>query len=127
MISRRDMLKLISVSGAGILTNGFKLENFYMNEISKRKIPSTGELLPVVGLGTWQTFDVGSNDNERKQLKEVLTLMKEKGGTVIDSSPMYGTSEEVVGNLTTELKIQNHFFYATIVWTSGRYDGINQM
>lgn len=127
MISRRNMMKMLVVSGAGIITNGFKPESFYMNEMLKRKIPSTGKSLPVVGLGTWQTFDVGSNDNERKQLKEVLTLMKEKGGTVIDSSPMYGTSENVVGDLTAELKIQDHFFYATKVWTTGKDNGIKQM
>lgn len=127
MISRRDMMKMLAVTGAGILTNGFKLESFYMNEMLKRKIPSNGEYLPVVGLGTWQTFDVGSSETERNSLKEVLTLMKEKGGTVIDSSPMYGTSESVVGDLTTELKIRDHFFYATKVWISGKQQGINQM
>lgn len=127
MISRRDMMKMLAASGAGILTNGFKLKSFYMNEMLKRKIPSTGESLPVVGLGTWQTFDAGSSETERNSLKEVLTLMKEKGGTVIDSSPMYGTSENVVGDLTAELKIAEHFFYATKVWITGKQQGIDQM
>lgn len=127
MISRRDMMKMLFVSGAGILTNGFKPESFFMNEMLKRKIPSTGEYIPVVGLGTWQTFDVGSSEIERNSLKEVLMLMKEKGGTVIDSSPMYGTSENVVGDLTAGLKIQDHFFYATKVWISGKQQGIDQM
>lgn len=127
MISRRNMMKLLAVSGAGLLTNGFTLEKFIKENMQLRKIPSTGESLPVVGLGTWQTFDVGSSINERNTLKEVLKLMKEKGGTVIDSSPMYGTSEEVVGDLTSEFNLQNHFFFATKVWVSGKQQGINQM
>ena len=93
----------------------------------KRKIPSTGEELPVIGLGTWQAFDVGSLGNKRETLKEVLTIMKEQGGVLIDSSPMYGSSEEVVGDLTHELKIEDHFFYTTKAWTPGRDEGIIQM
>jgi diketogulonate reductase-like aldo/keto reductase len=127
MPSRRDTLKMLALAGAGIVSGGFKLQNFISERMLTRKIPASGEDLPVVGLGTWQTFDVGSSESERKTLKEVLTLMKEKGGKVIDSSPMYGSSEKVVGDLTTELVIQNYFFYATKVWTSGKEQGINQM
>jgi diketogulonate reductase-like aldo/keto reductase len=127
MPSRRDTLKMLALAGAGIVSGGFKLQNFISEKMLTRKIPASGEDLPVVGLGTWQTFDVGSSESERKTLKEVLTLMKEKGGKVIDSSPMYGSSEKVVGDLTTELVIQNYFFYATKVWTSGKEQGINQM
>ncbi|MDR8389637.1 aldo/keto reductase [Aliifodinibius sp. S!AR15-10] len=93
----------------------------------KRAIPSSGEELPVVGLGTWIQFDVGESSTARKPLKEVLRLMAEHGGEVIDSSPMYGNSEEVVGDLSTELGIADQFFYATKVWTSGRQSGINQI
>src|SRR5688572_5997272 len=70
--------------------------------ILKRIIPSTGELLPAVGLGTWQTFDVTSS-SEQEPLKEVLKLLVEKGGTAVDSSPMYGASERVVGELSSSL------------------------
>src|SRR5436305_15088206 len=59
-----------------------------------REIPSTGEALPVIGIGTWQTFDVG-NGAAREPLEEVLRVFAEMGGRVIDSSPMYGRSEEV--------------------------------
>ena len=127
MPSRRDTLKMLALAGAGIVSGGFKLQNFISEKMLIRKIPASGEDLPVVGLGTWQTFDAGSSESERKTLKEVLTLMKEKGGKVIDSSPMYGSSEKVVGDLTTELVIQNYFFYATKVWTSGKEKGIEQM
>ena len=88
----------------------------------KRKIPSSGEEISFVGLGTCQYFNVGSSNDERQHLRDVLTGMNEAGGTVIDSSPMYGRSEEVVGDLTDELDIADKFFYATEVWTSGEQD-----
>jgi diketogulonate reductase-like aldo/keto reductase len=80
--------------------------------------------LPRVGLGTWQTFDVGSDAAARAQLREVLKLLD---GNVVDSSPMYGTSESVVGDLTAELGMRKRLFMATKVWTSGREAGIAQM
>ena len=61
--------------------------------MNTRKIPSTGEMLPVVGCGTWQTFDIGSSEAERAPRAEVLKVLFEAGGSVIDSSPMYGRSE----------------------------------
>jgi diketogulonate reductase-like aldo/keto reductase len=91
----------------------------------KRKIPSTGEMLPVIGLGTWQTFDVSTSSN-LEPLKEVLSALNNAGGSVIDSSPMYGKSEEIVGLLTSNTS-QEQFFYATKVWTQGREEGIHQM
>jgi len=127
MISRRDTIKMLALSGTGILLNGFKLERFLGNNMLTRKIPTTGEEIPAVGLGTWRAFNVGSSESERNTLKEVLTLMKERGGTLIDSSPMYGSSEEVVGDLTNELNIEDYFFYATKVWTTGKDEGVRQM
>jgi aryl-alcohol dehydrogenase-like predicted oxidoreductase len=95
--------------------------------ISKRKIPTTNEELPCVGIGTWQTFDVGNSEAELNPLKEVLQKFIESNGSVIDSSPMYGASENVVGDLSQELKINNKLFIATKVWTSGEAAGIKQM
>jgi diketogulonate reductase-like aldo/keto reductase len=85
-----------------------------------KPIPSTGEQIPVIGLGTWQVFDVG--DGDRDPLREVLKLLD---GNVVDSSPMYGTSESVAGDLMAEVK--KRLFVATKVWTSGRAEGIRQM
>ena len=93
----------------------------------RRPIPRSGELLPAVGLGTWQTFDVGPRAPERAELKEVLRLFVDSGGSVIDSSPMYGEAERVVGDLAGELGIRQRLFLATKVWTSGREAGIRQM
>ena len=93
----------------------------------KRIIPSSGETLPVVGLGTWIQFDVGNSAAERQPLTEVLTQMVAHGGHVIDSSPMYGRSEAVVGELTCQLPVADTFFYATKVWTQGRESGVRQI
>jgi len=93
----------------------------------KRPIPRSGELLPAVGVGTWQTFDVGPKAPERSELSEVLRMLAQSGGSVVDSSPMYGKSEGVVGDLATGLGLREKLFYATKVWTSGRDAGIRQM
>ena len=97
------------------------------SRMDTRKIPSTGELLPVVGCGTWQTFDVGPSPAERGPRAEVLKVLFESGGSVIDSSPMYGRSEAVVGDLLAEAGTRDKAFLATKVWTSGRDAGIAQM
>jgi aryl-alcohol dehydrogenase-like predicted oxidoreductase len=93
----------------------------------KRPIPRSGELLPAVGIGTWRTFDVGPNDAARAELKEVLRGMVALGGSVVDSSPMYGEAERVVGDLSAQLALRASLFLATKVWTSGREAGIRQM
>lgn len=92
-----------------------------------RKIPSTGEELPAVGLGTWQVFNVGADAASRAPLREVLKAFTGAGGKVIDSSPMYGAAESVAGDLIAELGLRERLFVATKVWTNGREDGIAQM
>ncbi len=92
-----------------------------------RRIPKTGEALPAIGLGTWQTFDVGASASDRAGPREVLQRFVAQGGRVIDSSPMYGASEATVGTLATELDVGDKLFLATKVWTRGREDGIRQM
>lgn len=92
-----------------------------------RPIPVSGERLPVVGVGTWQTFDVGGDAGARAPLREVLALFAQGGGGLIDSSPMYGSSESVAGDLVAELGLRGQLFLATKVWTSGRAEGERQM
>lgn len=92
-----------------------------------RPIPRTGEQLPVIGLGTWQTFNVGPDAKDRAPLKDVLKRFLERGGRVIDSSPMYDRAELVVGDLLTELGQQRTPFLATKVWTMGKAEGEQQM
>jgi diketogulonate reductase-like aldo/keto reductase len=93
-------------------------------KLMTRKIPSSGEILPAIGLGTWQTFDVGADRAGRAQLREVLKLLERN---LVDSSPMYGSSETVAGDLVAELGLREKLFVATKVWTSGRAEGIRQM
>lgn len=124
-MNRRTCLSLLgSAALASLVGNAHVMKN---EMILKRKIPSGGELIPVVGLGTWQTFDVGDSANERDPLKQVLATLVEGGGSVIDSSPMYRRSEEVVGDLTVEEKLNSKVFMATKVWTTGEQAGIQQM
>jgi diketogulonate reductase-like aldo/keto reductase len=124
---RRNILKLYGLGGLALAAFPTLLSFTQTGSLIKRPIPSSGEKLPVVGLGTWQTFDAGSGQEERQPLVEVLDEMRRLGGTVIDSSPMYGRSEEVVGQLTQVGGQADHYFYATKVWTSGREAGIRQM
>jgi diketogulonate reductase-like aldo/keto reductase len=92
--------------------------------MQQRSIPSTGELLPAIGLGTWQTFDSNSND---AALAEVLQSFHAGGGRLVDSSPMYGKAEDTVGRLTGAQSYKDDLFYATKVWITGRQEGIAQM
>ena len=92
-----------------------------------RRIPKTGEALPAVGLGTWQVFDVAGDAKELEQAREALKAFVDLGARVVDSSPMYGSSESVTGQLAAELGVQSKLFVATKVWTSGREAGIRQM
>jgi diketogulonate reductase-like aldo/keto reductase len=95
--------------------------------ILSKPIPGSGEALPVIGLGTWQTFDAGPGEQSRAPLRSVLQELARAGATVVDSSPMYGRSESVVGDLVAELGIRSRLFIATKVWTTGRAEGIKQM
>ena len=95
--------------------------------MQRRTIPSTGTALPVIGCGTWQGFDVGRDAAAQAGRAEVLAALFAAGGSVIDSSPMYGTSEEVVGDVLAALGANGRAFLATKVWTRGRAAGIAQM
>ncbi len=92
-----------------------------------RPIPRTGEQIPVIGLGTWQTFNVGTDPKERAPLRDVLKRFLDGGGRVIDSSPMYDRAELVVGDLLEELGQARTPFLASKVWTMGRAEGEQQM
>lgn len=124
-LSRRSFLGwLAAVAGAGAVpaAAGLQSETFL-----HRPIPSSGEQIPAIGLGTARTFDVGPEPMERDPLREVLKQFVSKGGRLVDSSPMYGAAETVTGDLAAELAVQDRLFYATKVWISGREAGIEQM
>src|SRR5690242_16703772 len=124
--TRRAALKILAGAfAAAARSSPFAAQR--TQSMSTRPIPRTGERLPMVGVGTWQTFDVGPHAPERAELKDVLRLLAQYGGSVLDSSPMYGESERVAGDLTAELGIRDRLFFATKVWTRGRDAGIRQM
>ncbi|MEO8385349.1 MAG: aldo/keto reductase [Betaproteobacteria bacterium] len=126
-MNRRNVLQALAVA-AGISQMPVQAQSgAAVSKIASRKIPSTGEMLPAIGLGTWQTFDVGKGATARAPLEVVLREFAALGGKLIDSSPMYGRSEEVVGDLIAALKLRQQLFIATKVWTSGKAAGIAQM
>lgn len=124
MLSRRKFIRN-STAAASLLAIGNA--SFLNQSILKRVIPSSNEKIPIVGLGTWQTFDVDNDANKRNELKNVLRAFVDLGGRVIDSSPMYGSSESVVGALSNDLNITNDLFMASKVWTSGKSNGESQI
>jgi len=92
-----------------------------------RKVPRTGEALPVIGMGSSGTFDVGSDADDRAELAEVLRTLFAQGGRIIDSSPMYGRSEAVIGDLLRDTQLASRAWLATKVWTRGRAEGATQI
>ena len=120
-LTRRMALRLLAGAAAA------PIRAASAESLLARRIPSSGELLPALGLGTWRTFDVGAGAVERAPLKEVLVAFVALGGRVVDSSPMYGTAETVVGDLASELGVADKLFLATKVWTTGREAGVGQM
>ena len=95
--------------------------------IATRKVPGSGEAIPVIGMGSSNTFDVGTAAEERAPLGEVLRGLVAGGGTVIDTSPMYGRAETVIGDLVHELGLRSRLWFATKVWTRGRAAGAAQI
>ena len=131
-MNRRDALRLLcTAAGVAMICppQGKASESTPapMGAMLSREIPSSGEMLPVIGLGTSRTFDVGRSAAERAPLEEVMSSFVGLGGKLVDSSPMYGNAEEVVGDLAAKLGLRPRLFLATKVWTSGKQAGIDQM
>ncbi len=123
-LTRRDFLAIAAAAGLGTLLPARARGD---ERMLTRKIPGTGEALPVIGLGTWQTFDVGRAESQRAPRLEVLRAFLEAGGRVIDSSPMYGRAEQVTGDLLARLPGAPRPFLATKVWTRGKEAGERQI
>jgi diketogulonate reductase-like aldo/keto reductase len=118
---------LLEVAAAGIATLSLPEMPYAIEPVMQRAIPKSGELLPMVGLGTWQAFDVSDDSGLWAPQREVLQLMFEAGGSVVDASPMHGRAEGVVGDLLAETEDRQRAFLATKVWTEGKDQGITQM
>jgi len=124
--NRRIFLKQLGGLSAGFLLNPGVAVSREQKTITKI-IPSTGEHIPAIGMGSWITFDVGDNDKLRLQRRQVLETFFNHGGTVIDSSPMYGSSEAVIGEALKNIRHKKKIFAATKVWILGKKSGIQQM
>ena len=123
MFSRRDFIALSSLSFLPTLSNASILNESML----KRVIPSSGEEMPVIGLGTSRVFDIERSKNELNVREKILDIFYENGGRLIDTSPMYGMSEEIIGITAKKYIEKNRFFLATKVWTEGRENGMRQI
>ena len=124
--NRRSFLKYLASLGAALYLPPAKLFGSYRATI-KRIVPSTQQSIPVIGMGSWITFDVGNDTNAIAKRTQVLQRFFDHGGGVIDSSPMYGSSEKVIGQCLKHIPDQQDLFSATKVWTLGESAGIDQM
>ncbi len=125
-ISRREMLKISAGTGAALLLSDLPVLA-QDQPLLMRSIPSSGEQIPAVGLGSARTFSVGPSGEERAPLREVLRLFYEMGGRFFDTAPTYGSSERVAGVMVQELGIQTDLFFATKISTrGGREAGLDQ-
>lgn len=125
-MTRQYFIRQVAIGSAGLLLPDF-LSKQSSSKMIMRSILSTGEKIPAIGLGSWITFDVGNTESELQPMRNVLKAFAEAGGVVVDSSPMYGRSEKVIGQLAAELGITNKLWIATKVWTSGERSGKNQI
>ena len=123
MFSRRDFIALSSLSFLPTLSNASMLNESML----KRGIPSSGVEMPVIGLGTSRVFDIERSKNELNVREKILDIFYENGGRLIDTSPMYGMSEEIIGITAKKYIEKNRFFLATKVWTEGRENGMRQI
>ena len=121
---RRELLKI--AAAAPLLAAMPDVRAAPANLIT-RPIPRSGERLPAIGIGTWQTFDVSAAGLPGTELQDTLRRFVELGGSVVDTSPMYGHAEAAVGTLSAALGNRASLFLATKVWTSGRAEGMRQM
>ncbi len=125
-IDRRTAVKLMAAATAAALSpSGITAAE--AKKMTTRKVPGSGEEIPVVGMGSSDTFDVGDDPASREGLRGVLRSLVEGGGRVIDTSPMYGRAEAVLGDLIDDLGLGPKLWFATKVWTRGRDAGARQI
>ncbi len=121
--TRRDILEVAALLG---LAPGITLADD-MTQMHTRKIPASGEALPLVGLGTYDVFDVTGTATELAERRDIVDLLVQKGGSLIDTSPMYNRSERIIGEVITAGGYRDDCFLASKVWTDGEAAGKTQM
>lgn len=125
-LSRRNLIKALIALGLSASSASSLLHAATKTKITK-PIPSSNEAIPVIGMGTSRTFDALGDEELLMQLKNVLQLFIDKQGTLIDSSPMYGGAEAVIGQLLKQVTKAQNIFAATKVWTYGKLSGVEQI
>jgi diketogulonate reductase-like aldo/keto reductase len=123
-ICRRQFMGLAGAVAAELILPG---NIFAASSQIRKAIPKTGEMLPVIGMGTSRTFDAVGNSELHARLIQVTQTFFDLGGGMIDSSPMYGSAQEMIGKLLPEIKGKKNLFAATKVWIEGKEEGIAQM
>lgn len=123
-INRRQFIRLAGAVAAGLILPG---DVFSTSAHIRKAIPKTGEMLPVIGMGTSRTFDAVGDTELLSRLDQVTQTFFNLGGGMIDSSPMYGSAQEVIGQLLPKIKGKKNLFAATKVWIEGKEEGIKQM
>lgn len=123
MISRRDFLATTAGVGATLSLTPRLLEALAQGQLIQRAIPSTGEKIPVIGLGSSATFSAVARSEDVTALREVFKAMTDRGASVFDTAPSYGASEEVAGKLVSEMGLANKMFWATKLNVVGRGAG----
>ncbi|HSQ69053.1 MAG TPA: aldo/keto reductase [Steroidobacteraceae bacterium] len=124
-LSRRELVRWIA--GGALASALPSSAEEPMRTMATRTIPVSREAIPVIGMGSSNTFDVGASDGERAPLRDVLRALTDAGGTVIDTSPMYGRAEQTIGDLVETLGLRPRLWFATKVWTRGRKAGEQQI
>ena len=112
-----------------VLLSGLKFGSVLaQNQMLRRTIPSSGESLPIIGLGTSRVFDVDPEDREELRIREeIIEVLLNNGGSLVDTSPMYGQSENLIGVILDDYPRRNELFLATKVWTKGKAEGEQQI
>jgi len=128
-LNRRDLLLAAAVAGCSPVAGRAQPEAATADAgpLLTRRIGSTAESLPIVGLGTWQAFDIPNGGPEWVEAREAVRVFAARGGQVVDSSPMYGKAEDALGAIVADLKVRPKLFVATKVWTEGQAAGVAQM
>ena len=112
-----------------VLLSGLKFGSaLAQNQMLRRAIPSSGESLPIIGLGTSRVFDEDPENRQQLKLrKEIIEVLLNNGGSLVDTSPMYGQSEDLIGAILNDYPRRNELFLATKVWTKGKTEGEQQI
>jgi aryl-alcohol dehydrogenase-like predicted oxidoreductase len=120
VVTRREFVQYSAAAASAVFSLKLSMLRAQVGSLIRRRIPSTGEELPIIGLGSSATFRTVANDDDFTSVRAVLSALIDNGGTLFDTAPSYGASEEVAGRIVRDLGIQNRLFWATKVNVAGR-------